>query len=64
MQHDVECSVNVQVIAQWLRYSSRLCASTRSVSLKVTLIGGSVSHHTVSVLDSHFPPLFQLRVLK
>ena len=51
-------------IAQWLWYSSRLCASTRSVSLKVTLISGSVSHYMVSVLDGHSPPLFWLRVLK
>ena len=45
-------------VAQQLQYSLRLCASIQLVSLKVTLISGSVGHHTVSVLDGHSPPLF------
>ena len=41
-----------------LRCNEALGASTQLVSLKVTLISGSIGHYTVSVLDGHFPPLF------
>ena len=51
-------------MAQWLWYILRLCTSTQLLSLKVTLISGSVGHYMVSVLDGHSPPLFRLRVLK
>ena len=64
VQHDVNVWLMYRFVAQRLRYSSRLCASTRLVSLSVTLLDDSVGHRTVSVLDGHSPPLSRLRVLK
>ena len=52
-------------VAQWLWYSSRLCASTRSVSLNGRFTQWLCRPpYTVSVLDGHSPPLSRLRVLK
>ena len=61
---DEECSDNVHIIAQWLWYSLRLCASTWVVSLKVTLISGSIGHCMVGIPEGHFLPLFWPGVLK
>ena len=42
----------------------RLCASTRALSLKVTLISGSICHYTVGIPEGHSLSLFQPGVLK
>ena len=49
---------------EWLRCNKALGASMGVVSLKVTLISGSIGHCMVTVFDGHFPPLFQPGVLK
>ena len=61
---DEECLDNVKVIALWLGYSLRLCASTWAMSLKVTLVCGSISHCMVGVPEGHSLSLFQPGVLK